>query len=107
MSTENAEKQASSIRGSENDRAESPADSNCESGSTTSSPANGTVSIGAAGANWKGSIIGGILSRMIAEKRSRIREVNECLDWYEREKLQREQELAELERLAEQIQAED
>jgi hypothetical protein len=107
MSTENAEKQASSIRGSENDRAKSEVDPNGQSGASASSPRNGAISVGAAGANWTGSIIGGILSRMIAEKRSRIREVDECLEWYEREKVQREEELAELERLAAQIQSED
>jgi hypothetical protein len=107
MSTENAEKQASSAWGSEERRVESQADANSESGASTASETDGTLPIGTAGANWAGSIVGGILSRMIAEKRSRIREVDECLEWYEREKVQRTEELVELEQLAAQIRTDE
>ena len=107
MSRNNAEKQASSAWGSENDRSEGQVNPDSQSRVANAGTTVGSIPLGVPGANWTGTIIGGILSRMIAEKRSRIREVDECLEWYEREKVQRTEELEELERLAAQLQTEE
>lgn len=48
-------------------------------------------------------IVGGIVTRMIADRADRLREVNECIEWYEREKVKRLQELVELQDLAMQM----
>jgi hypothetical protein len=53
----------------------------------------------------QGSIIGGIIARMISDKQERIREVDDCLEWYQREREKRLIELAELEALLPQIEA--
>lgn len=107
MSTENAEKQASSARRGQERGIEGQANADSEGRVATASETDGAIPIGASRADWAGTIVGGILSRMIAEKRSRIREVDECLEWYEREKVQRVEELAELEQLAAQIRVDE
>lgn len=43
---------------------------------------------------------------MIEDKRDRIREVDECLEWYQREKQKRLLELADLEQFAGEISGE-
>jgi hypothetical protein len=48
-------------------------------------------------------ITGGILARMISDKQDRIREAEECIEWYERERQKRSGELMELQQLVESL----
>lgn len=53
---------------------------------------------------YKGvEIIGGILAQLQLEASERLREAEECIEWYQREKAKVELRLSELERLRQQI----
>jgi hypothetical protein len=95
-----------SARGSEDRTVQGASESNREAGTPAAGGAVGDLGFGddrAAGAWGAAKLLGGILTRLIAEKQSRIREVQECLEWYQRELVQREEELQELQHLADQM----
>lgn len=103
MSKADAQSQAQSAWGAEGQQANPEADGYSQSGSGSLSREPEDFSQRAGRTIGSGAIIGGILTRMIADKHERIREVDECLEWYAREKLKRLEELGELEKLASEL----
>lgn len=61
----------------------------------------------AAGPGATGWLVGGILTRIVEDKLDRVREAEECIEWYEREKQKRLEELEALQSLVERFQSEE
>lgn len=106
MHENNAEIETRGAWGTEVRGDQSPADPNSENGPSATGETSESVSVGilrAVGPGGDGAIIGGIVTRMIADKEERIREVRECIKWYQDEELKRLAELEDLQQLANQI----
>lgn len=110
MTNSNAQGQTQSTRRTEEHGVESTHQSHGEGGVTTASQNSQPIGIrihGTTGERSAGGVVGGILTRMIAEKQERVREARECVEWYQREEIKRLEELAELEKLVEQLHSDE
>lgn len=102
----NAKSETQSARGAETGEATALSQQDCESRTGQPSEEHELLDQRASRAVGERVVAGGILARMIEDKRDRIREVDECLEWYQREKQKRLLELADLEQFAGEISGE-
>lgn len=112
MNIDHAQSQAQSLRTKQNRSSFCAPHSASEGGLGGASSESGDIGFGAAGAvgtqavlfiQVTAAVVGKILSRLVDRAEQRLNEAEECLVWYERQKQQASEELADLRLMIEEL----